>query len=219
MSAKVIEFEGIDGSGKTTAYNYLIGQLRAQGKRVLDTREVGNPHIPLCVALRKIVLDPASKMDGTAMEFVFAAMRIENQRFYEGVKDQYDFIVSDRGWLSHLAYTDHNVSPEFTESFYGGVISKITRKPDLVVFLKLDPETALKRRNSRNGFVDAIEAKGPVFQEKVYGSFVKYLESEKLDSFSIDASQNIEGVQSQLNDIVKKITTTFFVPLFASASL
>jgi dTMP kinase len=203
MSAKVIEFEGIDGSGKTTAYNYLIAQLRAQGKRVLDTREVGNPHLPVCVALRKIVLDPVSKMDGTAMEFVFAAMRIENQRFYETVKDQYDFIVSDRGWLSHLAYTDHNVSSAFTDNFYTGVVSKITRKPDMVVFLKLDPEVALKRRNARNGFVDAIEAKGPAFQEKVYNSFIKYLELENLTHASIDASQSIEGVQEQLNYLVK----------------
>jgi dTMP kinase len=206
MAAKVIEFEGIDGSGKTTAYTYFINQLRERGLKVLDTREVGSPHIPVCVALRKLILDPASKMDGKAMEFCFAAMRVENQKFYESVKDGYDYIVSDRGWLSHLAYTDHNVSAEFTKEFYVNVVDKHTKKPDLVVFLQLDPEVALKRRGLRNGFVDAIEAKGPAFQEKVYNSFMKYAKEGSLKLALIDAEEDIAGVQEQLRQLVDYVT-------------
>jgi dTMP kinase len=209
MSAKVIELEGIDGSGKTTAYNYLIETLRAQGKKVLATREVGNPNIPVCAALRKIVLDPESKMDGMSMEFVFAAMRIENQRLYRAVENEYDFIVSDRGILSHLAYTDHNVTPVFTKLFYQGVINQYTQGPDLVLFLEIEPETALKRRHDRNGFVDVIEAKGPVFQENVYKSFIKYIRqmesNEGLKYNLVNANQTIEGVQKQLDNIVENI--------------
>lgn len=205
MSAKVIEVESIDGAGKTTAHAHIVATLRAKGQRVLETREVGSPHIPVCVALRKLILDPNTGMDGKAMEFVFAAMRVENQKFYESVKDQYDFIVSDRGLLSHLAYTDHNTSVEFTETFYKGVVTKMTNNPDVVVFLKLDPEIALARRHSRNGFVDAIEIKGPAFQEKVYQSFMKYIESEALNTVTVDASVSIEGVKGQLDLIVDAI--------------
>jgi dTMP kinase len=209
MSAKVIEFEGIDGSGKTTAYNYFIQTLRDQGKRVLDTREVGNPHIPVCVALRKLVLDPSSKMDGMSMEFVFAAMRIENQRMYRAVENDYDYIVSDRGLLSHLAYTDHNVTSVFTDMFYRGLVMQYTQNPDQVIFLEIDPETALKRRNLRNGFVDAIEAKGPEFQRKVYSSFTKYIhelaENTGLSYTMIDANVSIEEVQAQLDRVISEL--------------
>jgi dTMP kinase len=207
MSAKVIEFEGIDGSGKTTAYSYFIGRLRDKGLKVLDTREVGNPHLPVCVELRKLVLNPTSKLDGISMEFIFAAMRIENQKFYETVKNDYDYIVSDRGLLSHLAYTDHNVNAYFTEDFYRGVVMPLTRNPDLVLFLEIDPETALKRRNARNGFVDVIEAKGPEFQRKVYSSFMKYIRklesSEYLRSIFIDANGTIEEVQKKLDFVIE----------------
>lgn len=203
MSAKKIEFEGIDGSGKTTAYNYFIGRLRTKGFKVLDTREVGNPHIQSCVALRKLVLDPESRLDGKSMEFIFAAMRIENQKYYDSVSDDYDYIVSDRGLLSHLAYTDHNVTPEFTDEFYGNVVTKYSNPPDLVVFLTISPEIALKRRNLRNGFIDAIEAKGPVYQEKVYESFLKYINNQGLDYRTVDAEQTIEGVQKELDMIIE----------------
>lgn len=207
MSAKVIEFEGIDGSGKTTAYTYFIEHLRGKGYKVLDTREVGSPHIPVCVALRKLILDPAAKMDGKSMEFCFAAMRVENQKFYESVKDNFDFIVSDRGWFSHLAYTDNNVSPEFTEELYVGVLSKYTKLPDAVIFLNLAPLTALERRSKRNGFVDAIEMKGPGFQEKVYQSFMKYIERSKpINVELIDAEESVEGVQTQLRSLAQKLT-------------
>lgn len=203
MSAKRISFEGIDGSGKTTAYNYLISLLKDKELRVLDTREVGNPHLPICVSLRKTVLDPAANLSGITMELIFAAMRIENQKLYKQVEDQYDYIVSDREWLSHLSYTDNNESPEFTKDFYLDVIGKHTKPFDLHVFLNIDPETALKRRNSRNGFVDAIEMKGPEFQRKVYGSFMKYIESENLNMAYIDANQDLEGVRSQVRALVE----------------
>lgn len=205
MGAKVIHFEGIDGSGKTTAYTYFIEQLREKGFKVLDTREVGNPHIPICVALRKLVLDPSSKLDGRSMEFIFAAMGVENTRLYESVKDEYDFIVSDRGWFSHLAYTDHNVSEEFTKNLYLDLLIKHVRLPDLVIFLAISPEVALARRNARNGFVDAIEAKGPEFQKKVYESFRKYLETSSVLNIDLDANQALEEVRSDIRELVETI--------------
>ena len=63
MSAKIIEVEGTDGAGKTTALKYLIEKLRASGKTVLETREVGSPLIPVCVKLREIVLAPEAVED------------------------------------------------------------------------------------------------------------------------------------------------------------
>lgn len=209
MKAITVEFEGIDGSGKTTAYSYFIEKLRNAGLRVLETREVGSPHIPVCVELRKLILNPENKMDGKAMEFVFAAMRVENQKFYDSVSELYDVIVSDRGWLSHLSYTDHNVSAQFTEEFYMGVVAQYTLPPDAVIFLEIDPNVALKRRGIRNGFVDAIEAKGPEFQEKVYSSFEKYMGVIENGTAinRINANGDLDSVKAQLDGLVNTLLT------------
>lgn len=190
-----IEFSGADGSGKTTALRYFCDRLQDAGKRVLRTREVGSPHVPACVKLREVILDPEAKMDGRAMELVFAAMRVEQQRFYDRVRDQYDFIVSDRGWLDHLAYNDHNVSEDFTRRFYLDVIARETYMPDRVYLFKVSPAEALRRRTKRAGFVDAIEAKGEEFQKLVAGSFIKYAQQLACVRH-VDADRPVEEVQS-----------------------
>src|SRR5450631_4241129 len=121
MKPLKIEFEGTDGAGKSTALTYFAEQLRAQGRTLVETREVGNPHIPACVKLREFVLDPASKLSGEAMEFIFSAMRYENDKWLRELVESNnppDYVVSDRGWYSHLAYTDHNVSKDFTNGLY-----------------------------------------------------------------------------------------------------
>lgn len=211
MSAKIIEVEGTDGAGKTTALKYLIEKLRASGKTVLETREVGSPLIPVCVKLREIVLAPESNLSGEAMEFIFAAMRLENQKYYATVRDQYDFIVSDRGWLSHLAYTDHNVSGDFTETFYGNVVAPLTELADVILYLDVNTETALKRRVKRGTGMDVIEMKGVEFQEKVRGSFTFHknmledFASDQVRVFDIDANKSVEGVQAEIDDVLKEL--------------
>lgn len=199
--------EGTDGAGKTTGLKYVLEKLQEKNKKVLETREVGNPHIPVCVELRKTVLNPENEMAGEAMEFVFAAMRMENDRFYKKIEKNYDFIVSDRGWLSHLAYTDHNVSKEFTGDFYLNFLSKITQMPDVVIYFAVDGKTALDRRVRRGEEADAIELKGVEYQEKVRDSFKKYLYAyeEDVRIFEIDANQDLVGVKKQLDAVVDSL--------------
>jgi dTMP kinase len=205
-----IEVEGTDGAGKTTALKYLIEQLQAKGSKVLETREVGSPLIPINVELRKTVLSPDSGLSGEAMELIFAAMRFENDKLYNKVGKDYDFIISDRGWLSHLAYTDHNVNEEFTKELYLDFLASHTQMPDVVIYFSVNTETALKRRVSRGEGMDVIEAKGVEFQELVRNSFEKYIDDQSMSNttvFIVDANQDIEGVRLQVNEIIEHLLT------------
>ena len=210
---RIIEFEGIDGSGKSTALKFFVQQLKSLGYRVLESREVGSPLIEACVKLREVILNPTYNMNGKAMEYVFAAMRIENQAFYDSVKDDYDFLVSDRGFLSHLAYTDHNVNPEFTEKFYVNGLGTETKLPDQVIYLEVSPDVAFSRRVRRGEEADAIELKGPEFQEKVADSFLKYIDLYQSNTGGpvinrvdfIDANQDVESVENQLLSVINTL--------------
>ena len=207
--ALIIDIEGTDGSSKTTSQKYLVEKLRELNFKILETREVGAAYIPACVKLREFVLDPSNNLDGTTMELIFAAMRIENQKYYDAVKDEYDFIISDRGWFSHLSYTDHNVNPKFTEDFYVSFLKQYTYLPDAVVYLNVDTDVALKRRIKRGSGTDVIEMKGVEFQEKVRDSFLKYLAThDSVNQYFVDANQNIEGVQKQLDNVIARIASS-----------
>lgn len=198
-----IEFEGTDGAGKTTGLKYFIEQAKKQGLTVTETREVGNPHIPACVKMRELVLDPNSNLRGESMELIFSAMRYENDKWLQTINT--DFVVSDRGWFSHLAYTDHNVNPIFTEELYGSLVGDNTQLPNVVIYFDVNSETALSRRNNR-GTSDVIEMKGVPFQEKVRSSFEKYLElNDNVQVFRVNANDTIAGVRKQLDAILVKI--------------
>jgi dTMP kinase len=201
---KVIEFEGIDGVGKTTALRFFADQLKRRGYRVLSTRDNGNPYVPVCVQLREVILNPEHKINGVSMELVFAAMRIENSLFNESVADNYDFILYDRGWLSHLSYSDNNTSRDFSKSFYEHFLANYTHLPTDVIYLDADVEVASSRRQTRNGVIDAIEMRGDEFQRKVRASFGYNIERyrDRIDIYIVDANQNIEGVQEQLLKLI-----------------
>lgn len=198
-----IEFEGTDGAGKTTGLKYFIEKAKELGLSVTETREVGNPNVPICVKLRETVLDPNSGLCGEAMELIFSAMRYENDRWLRSLKGTdkaTDLVVSDRGWFSHLAYTDHNVSSEFTKRLYNGVMENTTLLPDVVIYFAVSTETALKRRIKRGEGMDVIEMKGVEFQEKVRESFENHVfEAEGIQKFFVDANASLEDVKSQLD--------------------
>lgn len=206
-----IAFEAKDGAGKTTCLKYCLEQLKERGYSALETREVGNPNIPACVKLREFVLDPNSKLSGESMELLFSAMRIENEKWYKTLENSGQapqFLLSDREYLSHVAYTDHNVSVEFSNKLYNDFLFNITSFPDVVIYFRVSTETALKRRVKRGGAMDVIEMKGVEYQEKVGESFEKYIDetiSDKVDFYFVDANQDLDNVKFQLNNILDVI--------------
>lgn len=213
MKLTKIEFEGTDGAGKTTGLKYFIEQAKSRGLSVVETREVGNPNVESCVKLRQFVLDPASNLSGEAMELIFSAMRFENDRWLRALMESPnapDLVVSDRGWFSHLAYTDHNVSEEFTDLLYNGVLADTTLLPNVVIYFGVDTDTALKRRIKRGEGMDVIEMKGVEFQEKVRSSFQKYMIQYEATGriehiYFVDANQDLDNVKTQLDDILEDI--------------
>lgn len=211
MKGIKIEFEGTDGAGKTTALKYFIEKARSLGLSVVETREVGNPNVHACVEMRKVVLDPSSNLSGAAMELLFSAMRIENQRWQDNLMasdSAPDLIISDRGYLSHLAYTDHNVDEGFTSDLYQNFMENYSDLPDAVIYFNISTENAAKRIKGR-GTSDVIEAKGPGFQDLVRGSFEKYINQyqDQFLVYEVDANDTIEGVRVQLDEILDDLVS------------
>jgi dTMP kinase len=208
-----LEFEGTDGAGKTTGLKYFIDKAKERGISVVETREVGNPHIEACVKLREFVLNPENKLRGETMELIFSAMRYENDIWFRNLTSMDnppDLVVSDRGWFSHLAYTDHNVSTEFTKLLYRDFMAKTTKKPDVIIYFSVDSKTALERRVRRGQSVDVIESKGIEFQEKVRHSFDKHLwlaVNDGMKVFHVNANENLPDVYRQLDHILGKVST------------
>lgn len=92
----LLEIEGIDGAGKTSALATLSELLNKSGIKHELTKEAGNTNIPLCVQLRKMALHDLAIEDHEARECLFAAQRILNYTWYKSLDPEL-MVVSDRG--------------------------------------------------------------------------------------------------------------------------
>ena len=129
-------FEGVDTSGKST-------QVELLGKKagVHVTKEPGGT--PLGTQLRSLILSGKYEISKSAEAFLFLSDRAEH---YEKVVKKHDFVISDRGFISGIAYAlvnDENLDVqkllELNKMALGGAFC------DKIVFFKTTKELIKQR--------------------------------------------------------------------------
>jgi dTMP kinase len=160
--APFVVFEGIDGCGKGTQANLLMGRLKDLGKEAVITRE------PTKGAVGKLIRDHLSNpfLDDKSLALLFAADRIEHvEKEVIPNLDRGAIVISDRYAYSSIAYQGQTLDPEWVAS-----INDHALRPDAVVLIDLDPATARKRIEGRDEGMEYLEA-DPHFQEGVRRTF------------------------------------------------
>ncbi len=158
-----VTFEGIDGSGKSTQADLLAEALRAEGRKVVATREPGGTE--LGERIRGLLLEQDAEISPWAETALFAAARAQlvEQVIYPALQDGAD-VVCDRYLDSSLAYQGlarglgvERVL-ELNLHFTRGLL------PDRTFLVVLDPEEALRRAGGER---DRIEGEGVELQAAV----------------------------------------------------
>lgn len=146
-----IDFEGIDGSGKTTLSNRVADRLRALGYPVCHSREGGALCSPIAERIRALTRDVHHVALSETAELLLYAAR-EAQTVEEGLRpaiERGEWVVTDQYVYSHLALArdgrglDHPSLWQVLELAAGKLL------PDLVVFVDVEPAIARARNCSR----------------------------------------------------------------------
>lgn len=193
MKMNYISIEGLEGAGKTTAMKAIKDFLEEKKRKYEVVREPGGT--PLAESLRDLVKSNRydEKIDKTTEALIFFAAR--NQLLINVVMptlEEGNFVVSDRCYLSSVTYQ----KCELVE-----LLSKtLVIKPELIVYLDIDPVIGLERARSR-GFLDRIEQKDINYFQKVREN---YLEEVKVNDniVLVDGSQKIEEVYESVRKIL-----------------
>ncbi len=204
-----ITFEGIDGSGKSTQMRLLANYLSSQHHEVVLTREPGGT--PLGSRLRSALLDVETDVDPLAELLLYAADRAQHVRtVIRPALASGRIILSDRYADATVAY--QGAGRGFTRELIDRVIEIATEglKPDLTLIFDVSPEEGVARRSRRtnSGTADRLDAESIEFHARVRAAYLEIAAREPSRVTVIDASVNIQGVQSQVKEIVSAFLIT-----------
>ena len=202
-SGKLISFEGIDGSGKSTQIKSLQLKFDTLGIKYQTFREPGGT--PLSEKIRDILLDKENiAMSSISEGLLFAAARA--QLVEEHIKPNLNngkVVICDRFIDSTIAYQgygrglDVDILKNINEIATNGLV------PDITFVLDIDPDSALKRIGSED--VDRMESVGIDFFRKIRKGYYEMIDKSPERFFLIDADQSSENVSFDINKIIKNI--------------
>ena len=207
-----ISFEGIDGSGKTTQSQRITEYLKNFGKTALYIKEPGATKIG--EEIRKILLNANYEhMNFLTELLLYYADRCQTkQEIFKELAPFYDFIISDRSFLSTYAYQGYGrmIDLEIIKSLNN--ITKLDEHIDLIIYLDIEPKTSLKRlykneQDKRN--LDRFELNGIDFFKRVRKGYLDIGKKYGDKFIIIDANQPINFVYE---DVVKVILDRFIMP-------
>lgn len=178
---RFVAFEGIDGSGKSTALREAAAALRARGERVWATREETDG--PTGELVRRGI---AERWPPLATAFQFLADRARHAAEVQAHLAAGERVLSDRFLHSTLAYqsvTLHGIVPE-PRDWLRRLHAGWCPVPDRVLLFDCDPARAVERV-ARRGATTPYEK--VAFLEKVRQQYLELAREESERFVVLDA--------------------------------
>jgi dTMP kinase len=206
MSAgKFITLEGGEGAGKSTQARKIAEYLKAQGKEVVLTREVGG--CPSAEDIRALWLSKGEGYwDGTTEVLLISAARREHLvKVIWPALERGAWVISDRFLDSTRAYQGIGLGlgVEMVDHYYKHIAGK-TFEPDLTLLLDLPVEVGMKRVSTRDGQDDRYQQKNIAFHQTLRDAYVGLALQYPARIKTVDAGQSAEAVSDALRAVVRQ---------------
>jgi dTMP kinase len=196
-----VNFEGIDGCGKTTQMRLAAARLREAGREVVETVEPGGTRIGN--QIRAILLDASNQeMFPTAEMLLYFAARAQNvDQIIAPALKQGKIVLSDRFTDSTMAY--QGLGRGLGEALVNTLDQVACRglKPDVTILIDIDLETSLARaraRNRENSNADRMDEQAVEFHERVRAAYLRMAEREPARFRVIDGRGGVAAVAEQV---------------------
>ncbi len=197
MSARIICFDGPDGTGKSTQLALAKEALEKLGHKVYTTRTPGGT--PIGEVLREAFLSHTERPPKTDLHIVWG-MELAISDELDKKRGDYDYILIDRGPLAFLAY---QVFGSGLDMDYGmRAVQEVIDdwQPDIMFLLTAPWEISKKRLHDSKAKLDYFESKSDNYHEKVQAGYEAGKQQFKVTI--INATPDIDTVH---NAIMKQI--------------
>lgn len=217
---KLIVFEGIDGSGKSTQYKMLCNRCREEG---ISFENIVFPRYSEdSSALIRMYLNGEFGSDPSDVNAYAASTFYAVDRYASYVTDWGSYyqnggiILSDRYTTSNAVHQgcklSENELPDFFDWLYDLEHNRLgLPTPDLVIYLDVDVETSLSRmaqRRAEDGSKADIHEKDPAYLEKCLNlghHAAAHYGWTMIDFKSNGEIRSLEEKHEEIYQIVKKV--------------
>ncbi|MCC5918889.1 MAG: dTMP kinase [Cryomorphaceae bacterium] len=196
-----IALEGIDGSGKTTQAEKLADYLKAKGHKVHLTCEPTKNRIGRMI---RDIFSGKLDADHRVIAALFAADRLDhllNKK--DGLLKLYTdgyTIICDRHYLSSYAY--HAVHTSMDWVIESNALSKSILKPDLHLYIDMDPKESMDRINKTRPSTELYETLENLIEvrDKYEEAINRISDEEKI--VRINGNKSISSVSKKIISII-----------------
>jgi len=221
MQGKLIVFEGVEGSGKTTqiarsqawlSESGLMQQLQAQGlSDLVVTREPGGTE--LGQQIRQFLLQPTALIQDRAELLLYVADRAQHvEAQLQPQLAAGALILCDRYTDSTVAYQGYGRGLDLKQIHQLNQIATGGLESDLTLWFDLDVTVGLAR-TQRRGAADRIEQSDLAFHQRVQQGFRELAAAHPQRRVKIDADQSQAEVSVQVQSILKQHLQQWY-PMF-----
>lgn len=196
---KFIVIEGGEGAGKSSCIDFL---KREPIGDTLFTREPGGTETG--EKIRAILMDNSAKISTLTEIFLFCAARAEHcEKIIRPALRKGLNVISDRFSYSTFAYQIVGMQKEEYRNIFAELnyIATNGLKPDLIIYLNIDPAIGLKRRKEAGG-ITRFDERPLAFHQRVRQGFLELAEQNG-NWITIDASRDENAVQKDMAYAIK----------------
>lgn len=200
-----VSFEGIDGSGKSSAMKRVGEILSARGLPVFSVREPGG--VPIAEAIRSIIMDNENvDMDARCEALLFASARAQLVRSkIVPVLERPSVLLSDRYVDSSLVYQGfaRGLGMEGVKAINEFAIDGLW--PDVTYWIQIAPADAQKRIRRDEGHEEnRLDVEQMRFHERVAEGYRKLLDLFPERIVPVDGYREFEGEARSIAEDIEK---------------
>lgn len=192
---KLIVIEGIDGSGKTLAVEYLEGIFKTTGKKVVTVKGLGTGSVGS--SIREYVLADYFNESNNAVALSLALLDC-NTAIKKYLEEGYIVIV-DRYVGSFFAYNCVGDDDRYANILYNKILYLERIIPDTEILIDIDPKIAKERLKIRTNESNHIDQRDTGYFDIVQIGYYHYFEnSASKKSVIIKNESSILDLKNQL---------------------
>ena len=196
MTKRLITFEGIDGSGKSTQISLLAQRLIASDCQVRTVREPGGT--ALSEEIRSLLLDHQKRAIHPRTEtLLFSAARAQLvEDVISPALDAGEFVLCDRYSDSTLAYQGYGRELPLDEVATLQDFATGHLQPGLKILLDLPVQVASERL--MGAYADRMETTGIAFQQRVREAYLMMVKDDPDGWLMIDGTLRPSKISQQV---------------------